>query len=80
MPGPGGIGKTTLLLEMRARATAAGRTTVLLDGSEIDPSPDGLGDITCTYVTRALAGPWCCCSTSSTSRPPAPGDNQLIPG
>jgi RecA/RadA recombinase len=39
--GPGGIGKTTLLLELRARATAAGRTTVLLDGSEIDPSPDG---------------------------------------
>jgi hypothetical protein len=39
--GPGGIGKTTLLLEMRARASAAGRTTVLLDGSEIDPSPDG---------------------------------------
>jgi len=39
--GPGGIGKTTLLLEMRARASAAGRTTLLLDGSEIDPSPDG---------------------------------------
>jgi len=39
--GPGGIGKTTLLLEMRARASAAGRITVLLDGSEIDPSPDG---------------------------------------
>lgn len=39
--GPGGIGKTTLLLEMRARASAAGRPTVLLDGTEIDPSPDG---------------------------------------
>jgi len=39
--GPGGIGKTTLLHEMRARASAAGRTTLLLDGSEIDPSPDG---------------------------------------
>ena len=39
--GPGGIGKTTLLLEMRARASAAGRATLLLDGSEIDPSPDG---------------------------------------
>jgi hypothetical protein len=39
--GPGGIGKTTLLLEMRARASAAGRTAVLLDGSEIDPLPDG---------------------------------------
>src|SRR5690348_12439248 len=39
--GPGGIGKTTLLREMRARARAAERTAVLLDGSEIDPSPDG---------------------------------------
>jgi hypothetical protein len=39
--GPGGIGKTTLLLEMRARASAAGRATLLLDGSEVDPSPDG---------------------------------------
>jgi hypothetical protein len=39
--GPGGIGKTTLLLEMRARAGAAGQPTVLLDGTEIDPSPDG---------------------------------------
>jgi hypothetical protein len=39
--GPGGMGKTTLLLEMRARASAAGWPTVLLDGSEIDPSPDG---------------------------------------
>ena len=39
--GPGGMGKTTLLLEMRARASAAGWPTILLDGSEIDPSPDG---------------------------------------
>jgi hypothetical protein len=39
--GPGGIGKTTLLLEMRARARAAGRVVALLDGQEIDPSPDG---------------------------------------
>jgi hypothetical protein len=39
--GPGGIGKTTLLLEMRARAQAAGRTVAMLDGNEIDPSPDG---------------------------------------
>ncbi len=39
--GPGGIGKTTLLLELRARTGAAGRTAVLLHGSEIDPSPDG---------------------------------------
>ncbi len=39
--GPGGIGKTALLLEMRARARAAGRSVVLLDGNEIDPSPEG---------------------------------------
>jgi hypothetical protein len=39
--GPGGIGKTTLLLEMRARARAAGRPVALLDGREVDPSPDG---------------------------------------
>jgi RecA/RadA recombinase len=39
--GPGGIGKTTLLLEMRARARAAGRAVALLDGREVDPSPDG---------------------------------------
>ncbi|MBB4764681.1 AAA family ATPase [Amorphoplanes digitatis] len=39
--GPGGIGKTTLLLEMFARARAAGRAPVLLDGREIDPSPEG---------------------------------------
>ncbi|WP_232050202.1 ATP-binding protein [Actinoplanes sp. OR16] len=37
--GPGGIGKTTLLLEMAARARAAGREPLLLDGREIDPSP-----------------------------------------
>jgi AAA ATPase domain len=39
--GPGGIGKTTLLLEMSARARAAGRVPVLLDGREVDPSPEG---------------------------------------
>ena len=39
--GPGGIGKTTLLLEFRTRAREAGRTVVLLDGREVDPSPDG---------------------------------------
>ena len=37
--GPGGIGKSTLLLEFRARARAAGRPVALLDGAEIDPSP-----------------------------------------
>ena len=37
--GPGGIGKTTLLREFRARAIDAGRRAVLLDGRDIDPSP-----------------------------------------
>jgi hypothetical protein len=36
--GPGGIGKTTLLQELRRRAP----TAVLLDGRQIDPSPAGL--------------------------------------
>jgi len=39
--GPGGIGKTTLLMEMRGRARAAGRSVALLDGREVDPSPEG---------------------------------------
>ncbi|WP_204005261.1 ATP-binding protein [Virgisporangium aurantiacum] len=38
--GQGGIGKTTLLLELRARA--AGRRVVLIDGRDVDPSPEGL--------------------------------------
>ena len=40
--GPGGIGKTTLLLELRARARTAGRVVALLDGAELDPSPPAL--------------------------------------
>src|SRR5690242_559489 len=39
--GPGGVGKTTLLLHLRSRARRAGRAAVYLDGSEIDPSPEG---------------------------------------
>ncbi|HET6530293.1 MAG TPA: ATP-binding protein [Actinoplanes sp.] len=39
--GPGGIGKTTLLLHLRARARRAGHDAVYLDGREIDPSPEG---------------------------------------
>ena len=39
--GEGGIGKTSLLLELRARAQAAGRTVVLVDGRDIDASPAG---------------------------------------
>jgi hypothetical protein len=42
--GPGGIGKTTLLHEMRTRASAAGRHVVLVDGREVDASPQGFAD------------------------------------
>ncbi|TWJ22425.1 AAA family ATPase [Micromonospora endolithica] len=40
--GPGGIGKSTLLLEMRARARDAGRATLLLDGRELEPTPEAV--------------------------------------
>jgi hypothetical protein len=45
--GPGGIGKTTVLMECRARAREAGRSVALLDARELDPSPEGF--------TKALA-------------------------
>ncbi len=53
MHGPGGIGKTTLLLEFRTRARAAGRTVLLLDAREVDPSPEGFENA----VTAALGQP-----------------------
>jgi hypothetical protein len=40
--GQGGIGKTTLLAEFRARAGTAGRIVTQVDGREFDPSPDGM--------------------------------------
>ncbi|MDG4820274.1 AAA family ATPase [Asanoa sp. WMMD1127] len=40
--GQGGIGKTTLLAEFRARARKAGRRVVDVDGREVDPSPEGM--------------------------------------
>ncbi|HLM07904.1 MAG TPA: ATP-binding protein [Blastococcus sp.] len=40
--GVGGIGKSSLLGQFRARALAAGRPAVLIDGREVDPSPDGV--------------------------------------
>jgi hypothetical protein len=57
--GVGGIGKTTLLLELRRRAVAAGRSAVLLDGRDlggsmeavevavaaVPPAPDGCGPV-----------------------------------
>jgi AAA ATPase domain len=39
--GPGGIGKTTLLQELHRRARIAGRSALLLDGRQVDPSPAG---------------------------------------
>jgi len=40
--GVGGIGKSTLLGEFRARAVSVGRPAVLLDGREMDPSPEAV--------------------------------------
>jgi hypothetical protein len=51
--GVGGIGKSTLLGEFRARALAAGRPAVLLDGRELDPSPDAVR----AALARAAAVP-----------------------
>jgi len=42
--GPGGIGKSTLLDEMRRRARAAGRETVVLDGRDIGGSLPAVAD------------------------------------
>jgi hypothetical protein len=39
--GPGGIGKTTLLQELHRRTRIAGRSALLLDGRQVDPSPAG---------------------------------------
>ena len=39
--GPGGVGKTTLLLHLRGRARQADRSAIYLDGREIEPSPEG---------------------------------------
>ena len=57
--GPGGIGKTTLLLELRTRARDAGRRVVLLDAREIDPSPEGSSMPSWPRAAnRPSAGPW----------------------
>jgi hypothetical protein len=39
--GPGGIGKTTLLHQFRMRARAAGRIAIVIDGRDVDCSPEG---------------------------------------
>jgi hypothetical protein len=50
--GVGGIGKSTLVSEFRARATEAGRPAVAIDGREVDPSPDGVR----AALARSLPG------------------------
>jgi len=55
--GPGGIGKTTLLLELRARARLAGRAVVLLDGRDVDPSPEGFEHAVAAALGRDASRP-----------------------
>src|SRR4051812_24521176 len=66
--GVGGIGKSTLLGEFRARAEAAGRPAVLLDGRELDPSPEAV---------RAALGP---AAPLSPPRPRGGPGLLLVPG
>jgi hypothetical protein len=54
--GPGGIGKTTLLFELSARARAAGRTVVSLDGREVDASPEGFENAILAAIGRRADG------------------------
>ncbi|GIJ76727.1 DNA-directed RNA polymerase specialized sigma subunit, sigma24 family [Micromonospora phaseoli] len=51
--GQGGIGKTTLLQQLRARARTAGRRVVQIDGRDVDPSPEGVA----TAIRAALDPP-----------------------
>lgn len=49
--GPGGIGKTTLLDQFRLRVRAAGRHSIVIDGRDVDRSPEGF----LTALDRAAA-------------------------
>ena len=51
--GQGGIGKTTLLAEFRARARDAGHDVVQVDGRDVDPSPEGMATAVNTAGTPA---------------------------
>jgi AAA ATPase domain len=55
--GPGGIGKTTLLLEYRTRARVAGRTVLLLDAREVDPSPEGFENAVAAAAGQPMSVP-----------------------
>lgn len=48
--GPGGIGKSTLLREYGQMARESGRPVLLLDGRNINPTPEGF----CQYLAAAL--------------------------
>jgi hypothetical protein len=52
--GPGGVGKTTLLLHLHSRARRAHRPVVFLDGRDVDPSPEGFVQATGADRTVAL--------------------------
>ena len=69
--GPGGIGKTTLLHQFRARARAAGRAAVLVDCRDVDCSPDGVR----AAVERAAAR---CGLAAGPGRPGGPAQAVLL--
>jgi hypothetical protein len=50
--GPGGIGKTTLLHQFRVCARAAGRSVILIDGRDVDCSPDGFREALDRAITK----------------------------
>src|SRR6266545_2885713 len=49
--GPGGIGKTALLQQIALQARACARTAIMIDGREVDCSPDGVR----TALDRAVS-------------------------
>ena len=53
--GPGGIGKTTLLHQLRMRALAAGRPAVAVDGRDVDCSPESFQAAVDRAITRSPA-------------------------
>ena len=55
--GEGGIGKTSLLLELQARARAAGRMVALVDGRDIDASPAGFESALAAALGRGGEAP-----------------------
>ena len=56
--GPGGIGKTTLLLELRTRGRDVGRAVVLLDAGRSTRRPRGSSTPSWPPSANRPAGPW----------------------